>query len=243
MVGSLSRAAKQGLKELFLGFVVNNAHAMVTALNRLGFIGEGANLAAIERGVALIMEQYHGMTLGEVRDLNVSEVAREIEDLFYRQPFRVPAQFAFAGRAVGTLSGLATGLAPEFNLVAVAIPYAQRFLGLSRDGATQNVQQLLTQLADAGRIMLTLPASLDRVLTKMEAGDIRVYVTEDSPNGLARFRVGRGLRAAARQGSAALTAIGICAAALAAGVVLMLNDLVVAGWFCFGLASFAALTA
>ena len=43
--------------------------AMVTALARLGFIGEGANLNAIERGVALMMEQYHGMTLGDVRDL------------------------------------------------------------------------------------------------------------------------------------------------------------------------------
>ena len=62
------------------------------------------------------------------------EVAHEIEDLFYRQPFRIPAQFAFAGRAIGTLSGLATGLAPEFNLVAIAMPYAQKFLGLSARG-------------------------------------------------------------------------------------------------------------
>ena len=112
MVGSLSRTNKQAIKDLFLGFIVNNAHAMVDALLRLGFIGDGANLAAIERGVALMMQQYHGMTLGDVRDLNVRDVAHEIEDLFYRQPFRIPAQFAFAGRAIGTLSGLATGLAP-----------------------------------------------------------------------------------------------------------------------------------
>ena len=52
MVGALNRATKQGLRDLFLGFVVNNPHAMVQALDRLGFIGEGANLNAIERGVA-----------------------------------------------------------------------------------------------------------------------------------------------------------------------------------------------
>ena len=95
MVGSLTRSTKQGLKDLFIGFVVNNPHNMVAALARLGFIGEGANLSAIERGVTLMMEQYHGMTLGQTRDLNMREVAREIEDLFYRQPFRIPAQFAF----------------------------------------------------------------------------------------------------------------------------------------------------
>ena len=81
MVGSLTRTTKQGLRDLFIGFVVNNAHGMVAALAHLGFIGEGANLAAIERGVALMMEQYHGMTLGQARDLNMRDVAAEVEDL------------------------------------------------------------------------------------------------------------------------------------------------------------------
>src|SRR5690242_12506859 len=80
MVGNLTRSSKQGLKDLFLGFVVNNPHSMVSALARLGFIGQGANLRAVERGVGLIMEQYHGMTLGEARDMNIREVAHEIEE-------------------------------------------------------------------------------------------------------------------------------------------------------------------
>ena len=241
MVGSLSRTTKQGLKDLFLGFVVNNAHAMVTALNRLGFIGEGANLTAIERGVGLMMEQYHGMSLGEVRDLSVHDVAHEIEDLFYRQPFRIPAQFAFSGRAIGTLSGLATGLAPEFNLVAVAIPYAQKFLGLSRDGASQSAQQLLTQVLDAGRTMLTLPATLERVLARVEAGQIEVRLAEDGQNGTGGGRNGRGRRQAARGQSGGLAGTLMFGVSVAAGVVLMMNQLIVPGWFCFGLAGVAAL--
>jgi predicted unusual protein kinase regulating ubiquinone biosynthesis (AarF/ABC1/UbiB family) len=239
MVGSLNRSTKQGLKDLFLGFVVNNPHAMVTALHRLGFIGEGANLTAIERGVRLMMDQYHGMTLGDVRDLSVSEVAHEIEDLFYRQPFRIPAQFAFAGRAIGTLSGLATGLAPEFNLVAVAVPYAQTFLGLSGQGAAHTAQQLLTQVLDAGRTMLVLPATLERVLARLEAGQIEVRIGEDGTNGTAR---GRGRRSGARQSSGGLLKAAICLAGLAAGSVLMLNALLIPGWFCLGLAGLAALS-
>jgi predicted unusual protein kinase regulating ubiquinone biosynthesis (AarF/ABC1/UbiB family) len=241
MVGSLNHAAKQGLKDLFLGFVVNNPRTMVNALARLGFIGEGANLAAIERGVGLMMDQYHGMTLGEARDLNVSEVAYEIEDLFYRQPFRIPAEFAFAGRAVGTLSGLATGLAPEFNLVSVAVPYAQTFLGLNRDGATQTAQQIVTQLLDAGRTMLTLPATVDRVLSKIEAGQLEVRIAENGRNGAVNGSVGRRGRAQARQGSGTLTPLVICLAGLAAGVVLAINQVLIAEWFCFALSGAAAL--
>jgi predicted unusual protein kinase regulating ubiquinone biosynthesis (AarF/ABC1/UbiB family) len=241
MVGALGRATKQGLKDLFLGFVVSNPHAMVSALNRLGFIGEGANLTAIERGVGLMMQQYHGMSLGEVRDLSVREVAHEIEDLFYRQPFRSPAQFAFSGRAIGTLSGLATGLAPEFNLVRVAIPYAQKFLGLSRDGASQSAQQLLTQVLDAGRTMLALPATLERVLAKVEAGQIEVRLAEDGRNGTGRGRFGRQRGLAGRPGSGGLASAAMLAVSVAAGVALMVNQLLVPGWFCFGLAGLAAL--
>ena len=241
MVGALGRATKQGLKDLFLGFVVSNPHAMVSALSRLGFIGEGANLAAIERGVGLMMEQYHGMSLGEVRDLSVRDVAHEIEDLFYRQPFRIPAQFAFSGRAIGTLSGLATGLAPEFNLVKVAIPYAQKFLGLTRDGASQNAQQIFTQVVDAGRTMLTLPATLERVLARVEAGQIEVRLNEDGVNGTARGRFGR-RRGSARQDASGIGSAFIVAVSVAAGAVLMMNQLLVPGWFCFALAGVAALS-
>jgi len=240
MVGSLTRTTKQGLKDLFLGFVVNNAHTMVSALAQLGFIGEGANLSAIERGVGLIMEQYHGMTLGEARDLNVSAVAHEIEDLFYRQPFRIPAQFAFAGRAVGTLSGLATGLAPEFNLVSVAVPYAQNFLGLGRDSANQTAQQVLTQLLDAGRIILTLPATMDRVLGKLEAGQLQVHLAENGRNGTGRGVAARRVGGAARRSSSGTAALLVCVTAMSAGVVLAMNQLTTPSWFCLGVGALAA---
>ncbi len=188
MVGSLTKNMKKALKDLFLGFLSRDSHGLVNALQRLGFIGEGANMTAIERGMALMMEQYYGITMGEARDLEFPEVARDIESLLYGQPFQVPAQFAFTGRAVGTLSGLATGLAPEFNLVDVALPYAQKFLGLTAEGAGQTIQQILSQLLDTGRILLTLPGSLERVVTKLETGQIEVRLAGSAQNGRSRRR-------------------------------------------------------
>src|SRR5258708_36546777 len=119
----------------FLGFLARNSHGLVNALKRLGFIGEGANMASIERAVALMLERYYGISLDEARDLDFPEVGQDIENLLYGQPFQIPAQFAFTGRAVATLSGVATGLAPEFNLIDVALPYAQNFLRLNAEGA------------------------------------------------------------------------------------------------------------
>ncbi|HEY6411089.1 MAG TPA: AarF/ABC1/UbiB kinase family protein [Ktedonobacteraceae bacterium] len=160
MVGSLTKNMTKSLKDLFLSFVSRDSRALVKALSRLGFIGEGANMAALERGVALMMEYYYGMTLGEARELEIPEVAQDVENLLYGQPFQIPAQFAFTGRAIGVLAGVSTGLSPEFNFVEVATPYARKFLGLDAEGTGQTIQDLLNQLLETGRILLALPRSL-----------------------------------------------------------------------------------
>ncbi|MFI5266384.1 MAG: ABC1 kinase family protein [Chloroflexota bacterium] len=236
MVGTLTKGAKSGLRDLFLGFVLGSGHRMADALQQLGFVGEGANLAAIERAINLMLEEYRGISLGEARDLDMSGVAREIEDLLYSQPFHIPAKFAFAGRAVGTLSGVTTGLAPQLNLLDVALPYAQKFLGVTADGAAQTLEQLIRQLLEASRTLLAMPGSLDRVLAKLDSGQIEVRLGE-APSGRRGRRANRGNGRASGNGAAWLFAI----VSLAAGVTLTIEHLAAAGWFCLGLAGCAAL--
>src|SRR6266705_2756019 len=155
MVGSLTKNMKRFMKDAFLAFIARDSRSLVHALSQLGFIDEGANLASIERAMSLMIERYYGMTLGEVSELDIPEMVQDIAYLLYEQPCHIPAQFAFTGRAVGTLVGVSTGLAPELNFVEVATPYARRFLGLDAEGAERTVQQLFGQLLDTGRVLLT----------------------------------------------------------------------------------------
>jgi predicted unusual protein kinase regulating ubiquinone biosynthesis (AarF/ABC1/UbiB family) len=247
MVGTLSRGMKKSLKDLFLAFLARDSRALVKALERLGFIGEGANITSIERGMGLMMEQYYGMTLGEAREMDIPEVGRDVENLLYGQPFQIPAQFAFTGRAIGTLTGVSTGLAPEFNFVEVALPYARKFLGLDSENIGQTVQQTLTQLLDAGRVLLTLPRSLEQVISKIETGQLEVRVADPMPQ---RGRGRRGRRRNGHNGSNAVVSSSagglswafMFAVAVAAGVFLMSTaHLMLAGWLCFGFAGFTAL--
>jgi len=184
------------------------------------------------------------MSLGEARKLDMPEVAQDVENLLYGQPFQVPAQFAFIGRAIGTLSGVATGLAPAFNFVEVATPYAQKFLGLDAEGAGQTIQQLLSQLLSTGRTLLALPASMERIISKLETGQIEVKLAESAPNGRSRRRGRR--RSNNTNGNASgvssFTWAFMFAAMLAGGIVLMtIPHQVIAGWFCLGLAGVTAL--
>jgi len=243
MVGSITKQMKRFMKDVFLAYITRDARSLVHALSELGFIEEDANLPSIERAMSLLIERYHGMTLGEVSDLDIPEMVQDVEYLLYGQQIQIPAQFAFTGRAVGILAGVSTGLAPEFNFVEVATPYARKFLGLDARGAEQTLKQLFSQLLDTGRVLLALPRSLEQVITRLEAGQIEVKLGSLGSSGwrgLRGRRRGRGT--GGLSGLPGFSLLFMFVASLAGGIFL-LTDAHQSGasWFCFGLAGLAML--
>ncbi|MDQ2714938.1 MAG: AarF/ABC1/UbiB kinase family protein [Chloroflexota bacterium] len=249
MVGTLTRSMKRSMRDVFVGFVARDAHGLVDALSKLDFIGEGANMPAIERGLSLMMEQYYGMTLGEARDLDMSEVSHEVEQLMYDQPFRIPAQFAFTGRAIGTLVGVATGLSPEFNFVEVATPYAQKFLNLNASGLAKTAQEVLQQLLETSRVLMRLPTALEQVISRIDTGQVEVRIAGLSPSNNRARRRGRRREANGGSGNAyvgggiggSLSLAFVFAASLVAAIFLMNAHLMIPGWFCLALAGLTTL--
>src|SRR5437763_861103 len=188
MVGSITSAMKKSMRDLFLSFLTRDSETMVEALSNLGFIGKGANTSALERGLSLLLEQFYGLTLGEAREMDIPEVADEIGKLLYGQPFQIPAQFTFVGRAISTLVGVSTGLAPDFNFIDVAAPYARKFLGLNTEDIGRTIQQLLSQLLETVNTLLKMPRTIERILTKLEAGQFVINLGGDIGVGATAFR-------------------------------------------------------
>jgi predicted unusual protein kinase regulating ubiquinone biosynthesis (AarF/ABC1/UbiB family) len=243
MVGSLTKKMKRLMKDALLAYIARDSRTLVHALSQLGFIDEGANLASIESAMSLMIERYYGMTLGEVSELEISEMVQDVAYLLYGQPFHIPAQFAFTGRAVATLAGVSTGLAPEFNFVEVATPYARKFLGLDPQGAQQTVHQLFNQLLDTGSVLLTLPRALQQVINRLETGQIEVKLADNGPSGRMGFRGRRrGRGTGGLSGLPGFTWLFMFVASLAGGIFLLTAaHQLAAGWFCFGLAGLIAL--
>ena len=244
MVGSITKSMKRNLKDIFTGFITRDSRTIVNGLTRLGFIGEGGNNAAIERGLTLMLEQYYGITLGEVRDLDFSDIRQEIENLLYGQPFRIPAQFAFTGRAVGTLVGVSTGLAPNFNFVEVATPYARQFLGVgfNAQNIEQTLQEVLRQLLETGRVLMALPRSLEQVVQKIETGQVEVRVANIPGAHRPRGRNRGNVQAAnSNGGGGGLTLPFMFLASLLGGIYLTNIHQFTTSWFCLGISGLTAM--
>jgi predicted unusual protein kinase regulating ubiquinone biosynthesis (AarF/ABC1/UbiB family) len=246
MVGSITKSMKKSLRDLFLSLVTQNAHLMVTSLVKLGFVGEGANLSSIERAMSLVLEQYIGISLGQMRNIDMGDVGQDVTNLLYGQPFQIPAQFAFTGRAVGTLLGVSTGLSPDFNFLEVATPYAQRFIGLDAKGVGDTAQEVLTQLLNTSRTLLALPGEFEKLISKIDTGQVEVKLANVPSVGRRSRRRGPGPRrnsevvaAPSPGGNTSLTLMFL--ASLGGGIYLLKSPTKAPAWFCLGLAGVTAL--
>lgn len=245
MVGSYTKQMRRFMKEALLAVIAHDGRALANALAQLGFIGEGDDLSSIERSLSRLMERYADLSLGEVRELGLASILQEIGQLLYGQPVRIPAKFAFTGRAVGMLMGLAQGLAPEFNFIEVATPYARAFLGLDAKGMEQRAQQLLGQMLTASGALLTLPQAAEQVLSKLEAGELEVTLASRESRGWASAR---GRRSGRDKGEASVapgfTWPFMFAVSLTGGIFLLTGaHQFIASWFCFALAGLCAVRA
>jgi predicted unusual protein kinase regulating ubiquinone biosynthesis (AarF/ABC1/UbiB family) len=112
-----------------------------------------------------------------VRDLvrahpqQMRQFTREFRDLIYEMPFQVPSDLLFLGRCLGILSGLCTGLDPDFNLFEGLAPFARGLLEEERGAGWEAAMDWL--LEQAG-LLGGFPRRIDAALRRIERGELEV---------------------------------------------------------------------
>jgi predicted unusual protein kinase regulating ubiquinone biosynthesis (AarF/ABC1/UbiB family) len=180
-VGTLSTETTKGLREMLIGVGLQDAGRVVKAYQMLDVLLPNADLAMIERAEAQVFERFWGKSMSELRDIDIQVVrqfADEYRELIYSMPFQVPQNLIFLGRTVAILSGMCTGLDPEFNLWDHLAPYAQKMM--AEDGRTAGVETILSELGTLARSLVFLPKKMDSLLGKLERGEVAVRAPEVS---------------------------------------------------------------
>jgi predicted unusual protein kinase regulating ubiquinone biosynthesis (AarF/ABC1/UbiB family) len=136
----------------------------------------------------------------------------EFRDLMNEMPLQAPRDLIFLGRCVAILSGMCSGLNPEFNLFGGLAPFARQLM--AEEGGDW-LDRILKWLVEEGRSLVSLPARLTSVLAGLENGDL-VVTARAAPELERRLHsLGRSVDR--------LVASVVCAALLLAGTVLYLN--------------------
>ncbi|HEY3315644.1 MAG TPA: AarF/ABC1/UbiB kinase family protein [Bacillota bacterium] len=173
MVGQITETDKHNFRRLFLGVAARDVREIIAAAQGLGFVRPTADMNALRRSLAWIIERFSTNSLQEIYGLDIEDILFELKDLMESHAFQIPANFIFLGRAIATLSGLASGLDPDVNLIKLFEPYARELMEEDQAQAGGALKQRLTAL---GLNLLALPGLAEKVLRQAQEGDLRVRI-------------------------------------------------------------------
>lgn len=178
MVGQIPEKTRQGLRDLLIGVGTRDTRKVMKAYQDLNIILPGADLSKIEKAGTEIFDRFWGKNMTELSQISTEEIielSKEYRDLIFELPFQIPQNIIFLGRTLSILSGICTGLDPEFNIFDHLTPYAQ---ALILEESRRLPAEFLSELGIFARTIFNLPGRVEATIDKLEKGEIAVLMPE-----------------------------------------------------------------
>ncbi len=175
MVGHVPESLRAGLREAVIAIGTQDGARLVRAFKTLDVLLPGADLALIERASMAAFDRFAGMSMDELKGIDHSEMMRfglQFQELMLNLPFQLPESLLLLGRSIAILSGMCTGLDPEFNIWDAVAPYATSLIADEEGGS--GFDTILSEGSKILKTLIALPARADRVLTQIERAELSV---------------------------------------------------------------------
>ncbi len=176
MVGSMPGTLVEGLREAAISIGLQDAPRLIRAYQTLGVLLPTANVKLLEEASAQVFDRFWGMSMNELRSIRHAEMMKfglQFRDLMLTMPFQLPENLLLLGRTMGILSGMCTGLNPEFNLWLQLAPYARK-LTEGEDGSALDV--FFDEAGQFFKTLIAIPGRAERVLGRIERGELNVQI-------------------------------------------------------------------
>lgn len=220
MVGVVTPAARQAIRDAVIAVGTRDAARLVRAFQAVDALLPTADLRRFTEALQFVFDRYWGLSMDELKNIDPADIRQfmdQFRDLMYDSPIQLPENLIYLGRTVAILSGMCTGLDPDFNLFASIAPFADRLLTEETSGKTFNFW--MDEIADQVRRLVALPARVDTLVERIERVPSHAVVPLQGHNRLPDALVTVALLAAGTAlYLAAQTGLGIGAWVLAAVV-------------------------
>ena len=179
MSGQISEKTSKGIRRGLRAIVRKDFMDLIDTFDELGFVRKNYNryklLPVLEY---FFNEVFTTLKLEReaLQSVDLSPVVEEMVELLYRQPVVLPSEWAFIGRAVGTLSGIVSTLNPNFRVANAFEPYLKQIVSSS---TAEIIEETTSYAKNYGMRLVNLPLRLSNVVEKVERGDLRFKIELD----------------------------------------------------------------
>ena len=176
MVGRVPENLRKGLRETVVAIGTRDAARLIKSYKELGFLLPGADTQSLEQASSAVFDRFWGMSMSELRNVRPNEVrdiGHRVRDVMVETPFQVPNDLLMLVRTVAILSGMCTGLDPNFNLWEQLSPYASKLVQEETSSAF-SLDNILKQVGEVVQAFIALPSQASRLLAQIELGGLVV---------------------------------------------------------------------
>lgn len=176
MAGTVPANLISGLREMLIAVGTRDVPRMVKSFQQLGILLPGADTELLEKAGERLFDEFWGKSTSEIVNMGhqqAGEFVKEFSNLLYEMPFQVPENIILLGRCLGILSGICSGLNPDFNAWERLMPYARQIIEAEEEGRAVWLKELTGILQS----LVSLPKRAESVLQRIEQGRLEVKFT------------------------------------------------------------------
>lgn len=176
MVQAISDSTRRNLRRYANAIVENDTAGIVEALEKMGFLIEGADYRAIADVTQDLIDKYRYSTPEELKSLTVDDIGEEIANIrSVIHNFQVPNYFILLIRTIGMLNGMAYRLNPEVNIIEIATPYIKEFFRGTRE---DSINQVFSTLRKKLLELIDLPSQAHAFIKKANRGELSFRIAK-----------------------------------------------------------------
>ncbi|HQF46189.1 MAG TPA: AarF/UbiB family protein [Anaerolineaceae bacterium] len=178
MTGTLPPNLQAGLREVLIGIGTQDTHRLIQAYQTMELLLPNADLPLLEKATNKVFQRFWGKSTAEMMNMKHAEAVefvQEFSDLVFDMPFQAPENMVLLARCLGILSGICSGLNPDFNVWTSIGPYAQK---LVQAEAGSGWRFWLDEALGILSTLATLPRKTDALIRRVEGGEIEVRTPE-----------------------------------------------------------------
>lgn len=170
LIGRLSRPMQETIIVMCLAISLKDAGTLARLLYKIGVTEDRVSLAQMQSDIQVILDQYLGTDLAGI---DAKSLLGDMLDLANRYRIRIPREYAVLAKASVTIEGVVRRLCPELDVLAMALPYAQRLL-VDRFNPASTDASARRLLLQAQGFANDVPGQLAQVLMDLERGKLNV---------------------------------------------------------------------
>jgi ubiquinone biosynthesis protein len=181
VVGILPSETRFELVELISAIVDMEAEKVFDILVSL----TGANVVQINerlllRDILEILHLYHSVPVGK---LDLGQLLMDLNNMLRSHHIKLPSDLALMFKTMVTAEGTARKFYPELDVIAEIEPFIRK-LGTERWKPSQVWRRFARQLRFYFKLQSNLPGSIQRILQKVEQGELNIQFKHENLGGL-----------------------------------------------------------